>query len=751
MKPALAILFLFAAACGDDSDPAPDDASGDARDGRGADGEVGPDGSRDGGPDVRADGDADAEPTCETATPLPMVTLEASSTCEGDDPCGGELAGSAWALDAICVEDDVRERVRSVCSAATISISGSATGSLAFVDGQLVMAIDASADGTVSLPNACTGCRCGDAEVALSSTGLDVSCSPECAGGICTCFVRSEASRIVSGAYVATGSHVMTDDGAGFDYCRTGDELAITGAEGYGSLRFRALPVGAEQCNGRDDDLDGEIDEDPEDCRTCGSLGVCAGTVVSTCEEGVWSCDYRSSDYEPYEQTCDRLDNDCNGEVDEPASCGPEVCDGIDNDGNGDVDDAPTDSPCMTEGVCSDRVETCMGAAGWTCTYNSMARESSESTCDRLDNDCDGEVDEPETCRERCDGVDNDADGMIDDSPIDTPICPRSGVCASGGTPSCGGAMGWTCNYTSADHEVGRESRCDGLDNDCDGKVDEPCGACASVPALIVAETRFTGFETLIDLCRVELATHTVTSLFTLPSGSSTIEFDEPHGKIYFVNAGAIERMNLDGTGRETVHTPAAPPYFLTVDEAGSTVYFSDSLTASSRAVRRVAIGSSTSEVISTASGMRDLAIAGGQLYLLRDCEMSRSLYGGYCLYRSALDGTGPIEIAASPWNLLAPVVDLASNQVYLQEDFKRLRAVSLDGLRNRVLTELMDFPAYVTVVAVDSGADWVYYDADGDARRMHADGSGDESFRWACGISSARVVGATTTGCTAP
>lgn len=77
-------------------------------------------------------------------------------------------------------------------------------------------------------------------------------------------------------------------------------------------------------CDGKDNDCDGDTDEmsdldgnqaacpEPDE-------GVCTGaTVARTCESGEWSeCDY-GDDYEQgAEQSCDGLDNNCNGTADE--------------------------------------------------------------------------------------------------------------------------------------------------------------------------------------------------------------------------------------------------------------------------------------------------------------------------------------------------------------------------------------------------------------------------------------------------
>ncbi len=199
---------------------------------------------------------------------------------------------------------------------------------------------------------------------------------------------------------------------------------------------YACTPSGAETCNGLDDDCDGLVDEeDPMLGTPCGSAtGACErGSLV--CERGSLVC---SGGRGPSREVCNGLDDDCDGQTDEHSAaeplpgvgqrcgesnqgrcrygttecrggaivCGgayvgpaPERCNGIDDDCDGAVDDdpsPPTATPpscALTAGVCAGRAPLCRGASGWRCD-TPTGYQVTETLCDRLDNDCDGETDE---------------------------------------------------------------------------------------------------------------------------------------------------------------------------------------------------------------------------------------------------------------------------------------------------------------------------------------------------------------------
>ena len=112
---------------------------------------------------------------------------------------------------------------------------------------------------------------------------------------------------------------------------------------------------------------------------------------------------------------------------------------------------------------------------------NKANSHQADSDYDDIGDACDKRDCVPTGDDERCDGLDNDCDGLVDEPPRDMrPFCDtdRPGACRAG-LHVCDGISEWLCIVPE---NVQGPEVCDGADNDCDGRIDEgvrnACGGC---------------------------------------------------------------------------------------------------------------------------------------------------------------------------------------------------------------------------------------------------------------------------------
>jgi hypothetical protein len=331
------------------------------------------------------------------------------------------------------------------------------------------------------------------------------------------------------------------------------------------------VPPQVERCDEIDNDCDGKTDEDFGDVGSICTpgVGLCRATGVIQCDSDTSSsCSVEAGT--PSEELCDGNDNDCDGRIDEDyelgASCDsgegrcfregivgcdenqvnarclpmmvddvPEVCDAVDNDCDGLIDedfDAIGAACEQGEGACTVQGVLACNLEGTALVCSVVATDSTPELCNDLDDDCDGQVDEsfaqkgaqcsggigacvfdghyicdvagtevtcdaqmPSTVEERCDFVDNDCDGRVDETFLELGNACTVGVgaCERAGEVVCDSISG----LSRCDARAGFSSieRCNGFDDDCDGSTDETFPGVGEDCEVTEGNCRFTGTQ----------------------------------------------------------------------------------------------------------------------------------------------------------------------------------------------------------------------------------------------------------------
>ncbi|MFT5432690.1 MAG: hypothetical protein ACI9OJ_003392, partial [Myxococcota bacterium] len=319
-----------------------------------------------------------------------------------------------------------------------------------------------------------TGFQCVTGDSAASET----ICRPDTGSCICSEDLIGQVQPCSASSEIGTcwGFHVCLGPG-GFSACD-------------------APTPSIEQCDGIDNDCNGQIDEgtDGGACSAENEFGECGGNWLCN-DDGTLLC----TAPQPSVEVCDGVDNNCDGVTDE-------------NEGDVDLDDIPDCSDPDIDGDGDPNETDCD-------PYDPTVYTGAPEQCNGHDDDCDGAVPASEVdadkdtfwgCQgdcddtvatvypeapEICDGLDNDCDGVLDPGELD-------------GDNDGALACDTDCDDTTADIGPLVDEACNFIDDDCDGLTDE-VGAAGCEAWYVDADSDGAGAAPALCLCGAS-DTHTV-------------------------------------------------------------------------------------------------------------------------------------------------------------------------------------------------------------------------------------------------
>ncbi len=211
-----------------------------------------------------------------------------------------------------------------------------------------------------------------------------------------------------------------------------------------------------EECNGLDENCDGQTDEGiaARECQWEFEGLVCKGPEV--CEGGQWVCKAQ----EPGTEKCDGVDNDCDGVTDPE---GAEGCANYYRDADGDAYGVTADFRCL----CGTSPPHTALQGGDCDDQEPEVNPAAKEVCNGRDDDCDGGVDEEgaQGCQDYFRDEDQDGYGLGGDKKcLCSPVFPYTAT-----------KIG-DCDDGDASVHPGVPDICNGRDDDCDG-VKDPAGS----------------------------------------------------------------------------------------------------------------------------------------------------------------------------------------------------------------------------------------------------------------------------------
>ncbi len=266
------------------------------------------------------------------------------------------------------------------------------------------------------------------AAAALAAAGLggcttDAYCFADCDGGPATSTTSSSGTGGTGGGSVTISLSTSSSSSSSSTGMGTGGSCDTSKPASCGTCDHNCYTI-----------PNSNWDPSSVMCDPGPNPGMTPGTCTGTCAADYWNltnpaggnCDYYCIKTANDDKTCNGIDDNCNGQIDEDV----DKCSDVDNCGAcGHVcvapnattqcqhtDMNPTCGPSNTQ--CAITACTCTGPGNCYWDADKQYADGCEYKCDLTN----GGV-------EICDGIDNDCDGIVDDNLVD----PTIGVACTGG------------------------------------------------------------------------------------------------------------------------------------------------------------------------------------------------------------------------------------------------------------------------------------------------------------------------------